>query len=299
MHVGSHFTHLPDRFDIPASMNSKSWTNCLETAAQQTLLLPRFAEVICRLSNTQLAGAEAMDPALRLFRDGDLECWYTPFEHINVRARIVLVGITPGQTQLLNGLKEAKSQLSSGAGFAQALSAAKQVGAFSGNLRQHLITLLDHAGFNTWLGLNSTAELFNGANELLHTTSALRHAVFYRGKNYNGTPDMLRHPVLRRQLLDHFAVEATHLKHANFVPLGDKAAAALDYLAAEGVLSRGQIFAGLPHPSPANIERIQFFTGKKPRSALSTKTNADKLVAARNNLQQRVSALSTAADQPP
>jgi hypothetical protein len=260
-------------------------------------MLPRYASVISQLSTHQLAGLAPLDPALQLFRDGDLECWYTPFEHVNTTARIVLVGITPGQTQLLNGLREARAQLSCGSSVTEALAAAKQVGAFSGNLRQHLVALLDHVGFGTWLGLHSTLDLFGSARALLHTTSALRHAVFYKGKNYNGTPDMLRHPVLRRHLLDHFAVEAANLPDAIFVPLGDKVAAALDFLAGEGVLSRAQIFAGLPHPSPANIERIQFFTGQKPQAALSTKTNPTKLIAARTSLQLRVGALTPRGTQ--
>lgn len=267
-------------------------------APRPALMLPRFAPAISQLSNTQLAGLTPLSPDLQLFRDGDLECWYTPFEHINVAAKIVLVGITPGQTQLLNGLREVKAQLCRGSSVADALAAAKLVGAFSGNLRQHLVALLDHAGFHTWLGLHSTLDLFGSARGLLHTTSALRHAVFYKGKNYNGTPNMLRHPVLRRHLLEHFAVEAANLQHAMFVPLGDKAAAALEFLSGEGVLSRAQIFAGLPHPSPANIERIQFFTGQKPQSALSGKTNAAKLISARTNVQQRVRALSVPGAQP-
>jgi hypothetical protein len=283
-----------------APTDSRFTLGNLKTNSPHTaLMLPRFAPAISHLSNAQLAGLAPLSPDLQLFRDGDLECWYTPFEHINVAAKIVLVGITPGQTQLLNGLREVKAQLCRGSSVAEALAAAKMVGAFSGNLRQHLVALLDHAGFHTWLGLRSTLDLFGSARTLLHTTSALRHAVFYKRGNYNGTPNMLRHPLLRRHLLEHFAVEAANLQHAIFVPLGDKAAAALDFLSSEGVLLHAQIFSGLPHPSPANIERIQFFTGQKPQSALSGKTNAAKLIAARANLQERVRALSVPGAQPP
>jgi len=282
-----------------APTDSRFTLGNLKTNSPHTaLMLPRFAPAISHLSNTQLSGLTPLGQDLQLFRDGDLECWYTPFEHINVAAKIVLVGITPGQTQLLNGLREVRAQLCRGSSVADALAAAKLVGAFSGNLRQHLVALLDHAGFHTWLGLHSALDLFGSAHGLLHTTSVLRHAVFYKGKNYNGTPNMLRHPVLRRHLLEHFAVEAANLQRAMFVPLGDEAAAALEFLSGEGALSRAQIFAGLPHPSPANIERIQFFTGQKPQSALSGKTNAAKLNSARTNLQQRLRALSVPGAQP-
>lgn len=281
-------TQKPQQLDaVPPDIRS-SRTAPQTGNHRPSLALPRFAPAISRLSNSQLSGQTPLSADLQLFRDGDLECWYTPFEHINDAAKIVLVGITPGQTQLLNGLREVKTQLSRGRSVTDALAAAKLVGAFSGTLRQHLVALLDNAGFHTWLGLHSTLDLFGSAHTLLHTTAVLRHAVFYKGKNYNGTPNMLRHPVLRRHLLEHFAAEAATLQDANFVPLGDKAAEALDFLAGEGVLPRAQIFAGLPHPSPANIERIHFFTGQKPQSALSVKTNAAKLISARENLQQRV-----------
>lgn len=254
-------------------------------------LFPRFAPVIARLSANQLSGLAPLDPALRLFHEGGIEAWYTPFEHINREARLVLVGITPGRTQLLNGLREANSQLRLGREFAHVLSAAKHAGAFSGALREHLVALLDHAGFQHWLGLTSARELFGKAHRLLHTSSVLRHAIFYKGENYNGTPNMLRQPILRKHLLDYFASEAALLQDAVFVPLGDKAASVLEFLATEGVLTRDRILEGLPHPSPANIERIQYFTGQKARTALSKKVAPGKLDAARERLQHRLRAL--------
>lgn len=261
------------------------------TAARTSLLFPQFASAISRLSDFQLGSRLSLDPALRLFKNGDLESWYTPFEHVNESAKIVIVGITPGETQLLNALREARAQLRAGASFDDALKAAKHVGAFSGPLRQHLVALLDHVGFPAWLGILSTQGLFGASHRLLHSTSILPHAVFIKGKNYNGTPDMLRHPLLRQSLIEHFSEKIAPLKHAVFVPLGDKVARALNFLASEGLLSHDQILDGLPHPSPANMERIRFFIGQKPESELSVKTNAEKLVTARNSLMLRVQSL--------
>ena len=259
-----------------------------QAAVMTSQLFPQFASTISRLPDSQLASRLSLDPALRLFKSGDLESWYTPFEHVNESAKIVVVGITPGETQLLNALREARSQLRSGSSFDDALKAAKHVGAFSGPLRQHLVALLDHVGFQSWLGIASTQDLFGASHRLLHSTSVLPHAVFIKGKNYNGTPDMLRHPVLRQSFIEHCSDKIAPLKQAVFVPLGDKVAKALDFLASEGVLSRDQILDGLPHPSPANIERIRFFIGQKLASELSPKTNAEKLVNARKSLKLRV-----------
>ena len=44
-----------------------------------------------------------------------------------------------------------------------------------------------------------------------------------------------------------------------------------------------------------NAERISYFLGTKARSALSSKTNPDKLDIAREGLVERVMALSKAA----
>lgn len=255
------------------------------------MLFPEYAPLISQLSDAQLSSRSLLDPALRLFQSADLESWYTPFEHINADAKIVVVGITPGETQLLNALREARAQLRAGTGPEETLRAARHVGAFSGSLRRHLVALLDHVGFHDWLGIPSTQDLFGRSCHLLHTTSVLRHAVFVKGKNYNGTPDMLRRPILRQSIFDHFAVEAASLRNAVFVPLGDRVAKVLDFIASEGGLSRDQILGALPHPSPANIERIQFFIGQKARSALSTKTDAAKIESARQQLLVRVGQL--------
>ena len=48
----------------------------------------------------------------------------------------------------------------------------------------------------------------------------------------------------------------------------------------------------MTHPSGANAERIAYFLGKKSRSALSVKTNADKLDQAREAMIGKVSALA-------
>jgi hypothetical protein len=278
---------ITDHLDKPHEVSLQH-----STASNKNLLFPKFAQAITGLSQEQLCGRAPLDPALRLFSDNNLEGWYTPFEHINFDAKIVLVGITPGRTQLLNGLREANVQLRLGNDHAHVLCAAKQTGAFSGPLREHLVALLNHVGFQHWLGLKSTNELFGKAQHLLHTSSVLRHAVMYKGENYNGMPNMLRQPILRKHLLEHFANEASMLRTAVFVPLGDKAAMALEFLAAEGILRKDQIFDGLPHPSPANIERIQYFTGQKDRSVISRKVVPQKLDAARERLQHQLRELA-------
>lgn len=255
-------------------------------------LLHKFAPVIRSLSDAELSGAPSLYNKLTLAQEGELQVCYAPFEYINPRARIVIVGITPGHTQMLNSLKELRHQLDQGANETFALKAAKCTGAFSGAMRPNLTGLLDTIGIHKWLGISSCTELFQSASDLVQTTSVLRNPVFLKGENYNGTPSMTKSAFLQKQMTTYFAEDIATLPSAVFVPLGDKVAEALHFLSEKGLIDRSRILDGLPHPSGANAERIAYFMGRKSRNDLSAKTNPDKLDEARRQLQARVTALT-------
>ena len=257
-----------------------------------TTLISRFATIIRNLTAAELKGTPALRQKLTIAEDENIQICYAPFEYINPTARVVLVGITPGNQQMVNAITEARRQLDAGRSLSEAVIAAKRVGAFSGEIRGHLVNLLDHIGLHRWLSIDSCTALFGSASALVQTTSVLRNPVFYRGKDYNGTPNMTRHPLLKAQLTEQFLQDVRALPNAVFVPLGDKVSSALEYLADQGHLDRNRVLAGLPHPSPQNIERVRYFLGKKERSALSTKTAPDKIDAAREALRERVRALA-------
>lgn len=248
----------------------------------------QFAPAIQALELDHISQPSAIPASFRLGQDGPLTSHYIPFDYVNPSARLVLVGITPGFTQWKNAMREAQRQLQAGASTEVAHQAAKQTGAFSGAMRPSLIGLLDHIGLHRWLGLTSCDALFNSAGHLVQTTSILRHPVFVDGKNYNGTPNMVRSSFLRAQIEAHFAEEARTLDKAVFVPLGPKVSEGLDWLAQRGVISADRILHGLPHPSGANAERIAYFLGRKERGSLSAKTNAEKLDAVSHDLRSRV-----------
>ena len=255
-------------------------------------LFSRFASTIKNLTQSELEGSASLVEKLRIAKDGDLEVCYAPFEYINPQARVVIVGITPGRTQMLNAIAEAHKQLRSGASDQFALQAAKQTGAFSGAMRPNLVALLDCIGLNRWLKIGSCSELFGSAAQLVQTTSALRNPVFVKGENYNGTPNMVKHPLLRDQLLTNFAQDVKALPKAVFIPLGDKVAESLHFLCEKGLLDKHRILDGLPHPSGANAERIAYFLGRKKRSELSSKTNPEKLDSAKFEMLSKVQALA-------
>lgn len=251
-----------------------------------------FSPIIRSLSTTELNGAPSLFEKLSLAREGKVEVCYAPFEHINPAARVVIVGITPGKTQMLNAIKEARRQLDKGATPAEALKAAKQTGAFSGAMRPNLVGLLDGIGLNRWLNIASCDALFGSSSHLVQTASVLRNPVFVGGENYNGTPNMTKHPLLQQQLLTLFGEDVKALPDAVFIPLGDTVAEALHFLSDKGLLDRDRILDGLPHPSGANAERIAYFLGKKEKGALSAKTNPEKLDKAKSLIINRVLALA-------
>ena len=102
-----------------------------------TKLFNRFAPVISSLSAAELEGSPSLNSKMRLAQDGNIDVCYVPFDYLNPQARIVIVGITPGRTQMLNAIKEARRQLDKGADAETTLMAAKQTGAFSDPRRRY------------------------------------------------------------------------------------------------------------------------------------------------------------------
>lgn len=254
-------------------------------------LFTRFAALLRDHSPANLVSPKGIDDRLLLDREGTLSIFYAPFDWTNESARIVLVGITPGRTQMANAVAEAHRQLTLGADEVTALRKAKMTGAFSGSMRSNLIAMLDYFGLNRWLNVRSTADLFAGSAGLLHTTSLLRFPTFVGVENFNGTPAILRTAFLRKNLAKYFVPELQHLQRAVIVPLGDKVTEVLEWLAAEGAVSGEMVLSGLPHPSGANAERIHYLIERKGREALSAKTDARKLDEARARLTDAVARL--------
>ena len=217
-----------------------------------------------------------------------LDTAWSPFDHVNPRARVVIVGITPGRQQMANALRTCHGRLAAGDSDAQALASAKVHASFSGPMRSNLVDLLDDIGIARILGLRSTAELWADASNLVQFTSALRNPVFVDGQNYSGQPDMLRQPALNAQLERWMGAEMRALPDAIYVPLGPKVGKALAALAQRVGVPDRQILAGLPHPSGASAERIAYWLRRKPRDLLSIKTNADRLDSARAALLAKI-----------
>ncbi|AWH45374.1 hypothetical protein [Stenotrophomonas sp. ZAC14A_NAIMI4_1] len=234
------------------------------------------------------APSDGIAPDLLISRSGQLETYYAPFEHVNTDARVVLVGITPGLFQAQKALEQLRIGLRSGLSDAEALRTAKEVASFSGPMRTALVQMLDCVGLHAALGLGSCAELFTGASDQVHYTSALRNPVLASGQNYTGNPAILRTPYLRSMAEEWLGDEARQLPDALWVPLGKEPTAVLRSFVAQGLIQSDCLLDGLPHPSGANAERIAYFLGRKQREHLSAKTKADTIDAARDELMRKV-----------
>lgn len=254
-------------------------------------LLSRYASTIIAASEVELREDITLGGRLILDSADGLSVSYAPFEHINPRARIVILGITPGIQQAANALIEVRRLLCAGAESSVALSGAKSFASFSGPMRSNLVSILDFVGLANWLGVPSTQELWAPGNEVVHFTSALRYPILINGSNYAGNPSMTRTPILRRWLRQCLAEEAQVLQKSVWVPLGPKPAEATALLIKDGLLNRSLVLDGLPHPSGANAERISYFLGRKERSRLSAKTRPEMLDKAKERLTSMVAAL--------
>lgn len=253
-------------------------------------LISQFAAYIN--ANGISSFSDQLPEELLLHREGDLETFYAPFEHINTEAKIVFCGITPGMQQAGIALNTVANELKGGATPAAALKTAKQQASFAGTMRTNLSKMLNHIGLNEVLGIQDCNSLFGEHAPLVHYTSALKNPVFYRGKNYSGSPSMVKTGALNWQL-DKFLVKEIEQLDSDvfYIPLGPKVTEVFDWLVDNGHVKEKQVLSGLPHPSGANAERIKYFCGEKARDLLSSKTNPDVIDIAKSGILQKLKQL--------
>jgi len=191
-----------------------------------------------------------------------LECFYAPFEHVNHSAKIVLIGITPGRTQMNRALAAAARSLKMGTSVEQAIAEVKRIGSFSGSMRPNVVNTLNKLGYPEKLGVQCSSELWGSKNSLVNFCSLLKYPVFIKGKDYNGNPHPLKVPELKDLLIEGFAKDLNEMPpSAELVPLGDFVAGVLSELDKLGLVPQrinrfdGKVVAP-PHPSGANAESI-------------------------------------------
>ena len=96
------------------------------------------------------------------------------------------------------------------------------------------------------------------------------------------------------RLLHHVQGHDPALPDALWIPLGESAAPGVQYMVSKGLLKPGNVLSGMLHPSPATMERIQYFLGTLAKPKPSPKTNAADIDALRAGLIAKVAALPAA-----
>jgi hypothetical protein len=205
-------------------------------------------------------------PALKLAEDlhDGLTVYDAPVGWINREARMALIGVTPGFTQMQIVYRAVRTHLLAGASEEDACRLAKYEASFGGAMRGNLVHMLDQLGVCELLGIASAADLFGSASHLLHTTSAVRYPTFLGDQNYTGSrPPLVRSAFLMRYAREVLAPELSQLQVAAFLPLGRSVAAVLEILETERRIPEGRTLYGFPHPSGANGHRARQFEEEK------------------------------------
>lgn len=194
-------------------------------------------------------------------KEKELTMYYAPHnEYINTDARVVIIGITPGWSQMKAAFNQVLGFLDKSNNEEEILKQAKIAASFSGQMRSNLITMLDQCGLAEELGLKTTEQLFTTSRSLLHTTSVIRYPVFYHGKNYTGhTPTVNKSAMLKHYAYEIFPEELKTLKEAALIiPLG-KVAEHIIHSVWDDFGENHTYLDGFPHPSGANGHRWKQF----------------------------------------
>ncbi|MFD1849757.1 uracil-DNA glycosylase family protein [Oceanobacillus bengalensis] len=209
-----------------------------------------------------------------------LEIYYAPFEYINDLAKVVIVGITPGLNQMKQSYSTVFHAKNADYNDEKLLSQVKNKSSFEGAMRKNLIQMLDEIGLHEHLNISSTANFFDEASELVHTTSVITYPVFHKGANYSGsTPNMLKTKILKNYILNQFVTELNEMNNPLIIPLGKKVSNVFDYLVENELLDSKYILSGFPHPSGANGSRKKQFEANKEKMIEILRTHFHRVIS--------------------
>ena len=214
--------------------------------------LPIMINKIKALKN--ISTSSIVNKEFLIEKDGNIEIYYAPFDYINSKAKIAIVGITPGlqqMTQSFQAIKDGKS-----------LKEVKDLSSFKGSMRTTLIKYMDELKINKILKIKSCESLFDLDSKYLHTTSLVKYPVFDKGKNYSGA-NILKKKILLEFIEENFLKELKILQNSIIIPLGNTVSSTIDYLNTKHQLSLRCFLKGFPHPSGLNVRKNIQFNEKK------------------------------------
>ena len=178
----------------------------------------------------------------------------TGFGYQNTKAEVVIVGITPGNSQLM-GEREGLD-----------LREIKRKNAFAGNMRPNLINMLDYIGVNNVMGIESCRSLWEEAFDRVDMTSLLKEATYELKKDgsrmmFKDVKKIAKSEKLTAMLEEGFVKDCSRYENdVLYVACGPGV-----YDVLKGLKEQKKItgtIVGITHPSGANMGRIQCYLGK-------------------------------------
>jgi hypothetical protein len=215
----------------------------------------------------------AQHPSLVHAESRRFRLYYIPFEHLNREAQLVIVGITPGPTQLEMAYDTVRKL--TGKSDTAVLTAAKRDGAFGGMaVRPNLVRMLEHFEVAGHLGLASAHDLWDSGWGDFHATSVVPQAAFRvkrdgSEKLFAGSFDEVRRNDVLRECFEQDFLPTVRAMNPNaiWVGLGPTPKEALDWCVTERLLRTDQVVA-LAHPSSNSGSQVKYFLREVDRAAL-------------------------------
>lgn len=217
-----------------------------------------FSQALLNEKIARLSKPEVIQLMLIAKCDSIMMC-YAPLVYTNPKARIVLVGLTPGWSQMHIAVQEC-IQLRQQSKLTDSIDRVRghQASYFAGSMRINLIKMLDDINVNSYLGLKSTSALFSSSRNLMHATSVLRYPVFKNQSNYTGyCPSPASNVLLNYMVQNIFMAEVSGYTDCLVIPLGKVVTSCMASISS--CISNIKVVQGFPHPSSANGHRLKQF----------------------------------------
>ncbi|KAA0546090.1 hypothetical protein FZW96_17400 [Bacillus sp. BGMRC 2118] len=234
-------------------------------------LFRTFEQAIRRLPHkSKYDKKDLLTPDFLMKENNKLKMYYSPHnEYVNVEAKVVIVGITPGWFQMEKAVRLSKTYIENEMPIQEILRLVKRECRFAGMMRKNLIEMLEELGLHQYLKIERAADLFEQADESLHTISLLKYPVFLGEQNYTGhQPPILQ---FKEEIDQTVQTDVVSLDGPLIIPLGRAVETVLNLYIKEEIISKEQCLLGFPHPSGANGHRHRQYEQEKERLKIQIK----------------------------
>jgi hypothetical protein len=234
-----------------------------------------YLKLVSRLSNEGTKAVSA-DPII-IDEDPRYRVQYIPFEYVNIDARLVMVGITPGNNQIDGTYATLNQRATSGEAKEDILRAIKRDNSFGGKgMKPNLRKMMRHFKFEKFVGVSDVEELWGKSHHLFQASSVVPNAAFKSAKKdgvqvwkmFPGSfEEVMGVQMLRQQFENAFAPSVRSMNpQALYVGLEPTPNDALQYCVDKGYIRQDQFLGSLAHPSSSNGSQVGYYLREVARS---------------------------------